>query len=374
MKILFFSDPGGSSGGPGHLGSAYFNGLLKYYPECVGGFAFTADGEEHRLYSQLLDPSYLVPVQTETLADDPGDGVSRPRPSFYRELCEVARRHGCDHIHLLWGFVHPVQLAEVPLELRLPVTMTLCDAAATDDDPDTAATYFDYPDWERYLGEVLQARVGYLTISNLTRRDALRKGVPAELVRTVHLWLQPWLRDLRTDDPGDYLFYAGGIAGYKGVTHLLDFALLYPEYRIEMCGYTYDYFPVDFGRYPSVNYRGYVPYREAMGLMAAARAVFFLSYSEGFGWPMIEAQELGAPLIVNPKNAMVRELLAPGSYVSAENVNSPTALKVAVDWAARCRDDLRTAGFANAARYQEERQVRAAFEAIAHFHRELVPG
>src|SRR5262249_41223909 len=161
-----------------------------------------------------------------------------------------------------------------------------------------------------------------------------------------------WLRELRKGEPGDHVFYAGGIAGYKGVTHVLDFALLYPEYRVEMCGYTYDDYPVDFARYPSVNYRGYVTYRAAMELMSAARAVFFLSYSEGFGLPMIEAQELGAPLIVNPKNPMVRELLAPGSYVSAQNVNSPTALKVAVDRAARGRAGLRAAGFANAARFQ----------------------
>src|SRR5262245_37795603 len=51
MKILFWSDPGGSSGGPGHYGPAYFNGLRKYFPECVGGFAFPDSAEERELYA-----------------------------------------------------------------------------------------------------------------------------------------------------------------------------------------------------------------------------------------------------------------------------------------------------------------------------------
>jgi glycosyltransferase involved in cell wall biosynthesis len=124
-----------------------------------------------------------------------------------------------------------------------------------------------------------------------------------------------------------------------------------------MCGYESSDFPVDFARYPSIEFLGYVSYAEVIQRMARARALLYLSYSEGFGLPMIEAQTLGTPLVVNPRNAMVAELLPRGSYVSATNVASPSAIKVALDVARRDRAEIRAAGFANAARFSEEAQV-----------------
>ena len=98
-------------------------------------------------------------------------------------------------------------------------------------------------------------------------------------------------------------------------------------------------------------------YADVVRLMARSRALLYLSYSEGFGLPMLEAQSLGVPLIVNPRNVMVRELLARGSYVSAGNVASPTSIKAAIDVATRDRAELRELGFANAARYDEKVQL-----------------
>src|SRR5690606_593294 len=127
-----------------------------------------------------------------------------------------------------------------------------------------------------------------------------------------------------------------------------DFSRVYPKYAVRMSGYLASDFPVEWSEYPSVEYLGYVPYRDVVRLIARARALLFLSYSEGFGLPMIEAQTLGVPLIVNPRNAMVKELLAPGSYVSAGNVASPTSIKAAIDVATRDREALVAAGLGNA--------------------------
>ena len=138
-----------------------------------------------------------------------------------------------------------------------------------------------------------------------------------------------------------------------------------------MSGYLGADFPVDWSEYPSVDYLGYLAYADVVKLIARSRALLFLSYSEGFGLPMIEAQTLGVPLIVNPRNAMVKELLAPGSYISAGNVSSATSIKTAIDVATRDRTALVSAGLANAARFDQTRQVARLMRALHHHHARL---
>jgi glycosyltransferase involved in cell wall biosynthesis len=137
-----------------------------------------------------------------------------------------------------------------------------------------------------------------------------------------------------------------------------------------MAGYASSDFPIEWPRYRSVQYLGYLPsYADVVRLVSHARALLFLSYSEGFGLPMLEAQTLGVPLIVNPRNPMVGELLPRGSYVSAGNVGSPASIKVAIDVAARDADALVAAGIASAKRFEEATQVKkmlAAFERHSH--------
>ena len=105
--------------------------------------------------------------------------------------------------------------------------------------------------------------------------------------------------------------------------------------------------------------------------MRRARALLYLSYSEGFGLPMIEAQTLGVPVIVNPRNVMVKELLAPGSYVSAGNVASPTSIRAAIPAATRCRASLVEPAFENAKRFDEERQVARLVHGMERAHERL---
>lgn len=356
MKVLFYVDTGGSTGGPGMHSVLIYRAFRRLHPEATGPFSFAADPDDEAIFAKALGREALVPLASRTL-DDPSADPVVPRRDFYRELCALARHHGCDHIHVLWGFLHPSQIDAVPAAERLPVSVTLCDATGRGEDEDIDAMYFGSERWERYLREALSVRCEYLSISDKTRRDALKKGVPESAVETVHLWVSSELATRRSNEVDDYVLYVGAIADYKGVSHILDFALLYPEQPIVMCGYPSSDFPVDFARYPSIEFLGYVAYEEVVRRMSRARALLYLSYSEGFGLPMIEAQTLGTPLVVNPRNAMVGELLPRGSYVSASNVASPSAIKVAIDVAHRDRASIREAGFANAARFSEERQV-----------------
>jgi glycosyltransferase involved in cell wall biosynthesis len=370
MRVLFYVDTGGSTGGPGMHSVRIWRALAERCPEMVGPLVIPRDREDRRIFAAQIGDANVREIGGAALVDASADPVV-VRRSFFAELCALARREGCDHVHVLWGFLHPEQIEAVPPHERLPVTVTLCDATARGEDDDVDAMYFGSDRWERYLREALRVPAGYLAISDKTRADALAKDLPPALVDTVHLWVDPALAKMRSDEHEDYVAYAGAIAEYKGVGHILDFSLLYPEYRLRMSGYPARDFPVEWSRYPSVEYLGYVAYAEVVRLVARARALLFLSYSEGFGLPMIEAQTLGVPLIVNPRNPMVRELLAPGSYVSAGNVASPTSIKTAIAVATRDREALVAAGLANAARFDETRQIDRLVSALHHHHARL---
>lgn len=367
MRVLFFVDNGGSTGGPGMHSVRIWRAMSARFPELTGPLVIPTNPEDRRIFASQIGDANVREISGGALHDPSADPVV-VRPELFAELCALAAREGCDHVHFLWGFPHPKQIELVPKADRLPVTVTLCDATARGEDEDIDAMYFGGDRWERYLREALAVRAGYLAISDKTRRDALAKGVPADLVETIHLWVDPALARSRSDGHDDYVAYVGAFAEYKGVGHILDFSLAYPEYSIRMAGYPSHDFPIDWGRYPSVEHLGYVSYDRVVALIRRARALLFLSYSEGFGLPMIEAQTLGTPLIVNPRNAMVRELLAPGSYVSAGNVASPTSIKTAIDVATRDREELVAAGFANAAKFDEAVQLGRFVDALRRHH------
>lgn len=372
MRVLFYVDTGGSTGGPGMHSVRIWKALASRRPELVGPLAFAKSDEDRRIFAAQIGEANVRELEGGAALVDASAEPVEIRRSFYADLCALARREGCDHIHLLWGFLHPAQIEMVPRADRLPVTVTLCDATARGESDDVDAMFFGSDRWERYLREALRVPAGYLAISDKTRRDARTKDVPEDIVETIHLWVDPALRDARAPRREDYLVYVGALAEYKGVGHILDFALAYPDYPIKMAGYPERDFPIEWSRYPSVEHLGYLPsYADVARLVSRAKALLFLSYSEGFGLPMLEAQTLGVPLVVNPRNPMIAELLPRGSYVSAGNVASPTSIKAAVDVAARDAAELVAAGLANAERFDEAAQVKKLLAAFERHHARL---
>lgn len=371
MRVLFYVDTGGSTGGPGMHSVLHWRALARRNPDLVGPLAFPGSDEDRKIFADQIGESNIRALRSSTLVDPGADPVV-VRDDFYARLCALAREERCDHIHILWGFLHPRQIERVPSRDRVPVSITLCDATGRGEEADVDAMFFGSERWERYLREALRVPAGYLAISERTRNDALVKGVARDHVETVHLWVDPKLATMGgPEDPEDYVAYVGGLAEYKGVGHILDFARLYPEQRVKMTGYTFDDFPIEWPLYPAVEYLGYLPYSDVIATMRRARALLYLSYSEGFGLPMIEAQTLGVPVIVNPRNVMVKELLAPGSYVSAGNVASPTSIKAAIHVATRDRASIVERGFENAKRFEEERQLARLVDGMERAHQRL---
>jgi glycosyltransferase involved in cell wall biosynthesis len=121
----------------------------------------------------------------------------------------------------------------------------------------------------------------------------------------------------------------------------------------------------------SVHFTGYVSDADLPLLYNLADAFVFPSWREGFGLPPLEAMACGVPVVASDRPAMPEVLGDAALYAAPDQ---PQAIADALERALTdraLRDELRTRGSAQAARYSWQ---RAADETLAVYRRLLHPG
>ncbi|MDM0108105.1 glycosyltransferase [Variovorax sp. J22R24] len=97
-----------------------------------------------------------------------------------------------------------------------------------------------------------------------------------------------------------------------------------------------------------------VPHRELRVLYARATALLFPSLQEGFGWPLIEAQACGCPVITSDL-APMNEIGGPGAcYVDPHD---PEGIARAIEQAAARFEQMRALGLDNVRHYSTARMT-----------------
>jgi glycosyltransferase involved in cell wall biosynthesis len=93
-------------------------------------------------------------------------------------------------------------------------------------------------------------------------------------------------------------------------------------------------------------------------LYSGAAALLFPSLHEGFGWPLIEAQSCGCPVITSNRPPMMEVAANAALYIDPENESEAAALVVAnLDYLHLHRE----AGFRNVERFAPK-QIIPAYE------------
>jgi glycosyltransferase involved in cell wall biosynthesis len=107
-------------------------------------------------------------------------------------------------------------------------------------------------------------------------------------------------------------------------------------------------------------------------LYSGAELLLFPSLEEGFGWPIIEAQACGCPVLTTGKDPMM-EVGGNAAFYIADPTDAEAGA-AAVEKLLAQKESVRTAvvraGRENAARFSTERMIRE-YEAI---YREVVEG
>jgi glycosyltransferase involved in cell wall biosynthesis len=99
-----------------------------------------------------------------------------------------------------------------------------------------------------------------------------------------------------------------------------------------------------------------------LALYSAAHCLIFLSYAEGFGWPVLEAQASGCPVICSNRTSLP-EVAGEGALIHEPDDYAAIADDIARLQDPPFRDALITLGFKNAQNYSSERMM-GAYEEI----------
>jgi glycosyltransferase involved in cell wall biosynthesis len=269
---------------------------------------------------------------------------NRPDLPFHDPLHGQAPLHALDcpgHRFQLW------EQAALPLEARLrgieilhcpqnsaplwqpvPTVITLHDTMIWDRDEAMGAG----PYRDTVLPRAFARAAAIITISEQSKRDILRRwpnlaaklhviphGVEPAFLTVAPGPLGPDLRALGVAEP--YLLYCGGLMARKRLDWALEIfaALDHPALRLVVCGVPHERHEacraaLDPALRDRVCFAPFIAAEAMPRLYQNAAAVLYPTLYEGFGFPALEAQATGTPVLMSPLGSLA-ELAGPGAVM-----------------------------------------------------------
>lgn len=122
-------------------------------------------------------------------------------------------------------------------------------------------------------------------------------------------------------------------------------------------------------RIPDVQFRGYVREGEKWELLRGARALLYVSYEEGFGFPPLEAMSVGTPVVASSLASLPEVLGDAAMFVNSYDVTDiAQGLTAVLTDNALCRS-LRARGYERVTRYSWDTAARKILDIFVQFHR-----
>jgi glycosyltransferase involved in cell wall biosynthesis len=153
----------------------------------------------------------------------------------------------------------------------------------------------------------LYRRCPFVTISESSRDDLIRRGIPASQVRVIHCGITPPLVEGDVEKPRPArVAYLGRIEPYKNIDVMLramaQLGDRFPEAEILVIGRgsaqpALERLTSELGLANRTRFTGFVTDRERDTLLAESRVCVCPSTKEGWGLTVIEANAAGTPVI-----------------------------------------------------------------------------
>jgi glycosyltransferase involved in cell wall biosynthesis len=254
-----------------------------------------------------------------------------------------------------------------PLLAPCPQVVTIHDTQFLDYPP-------DFPWLSRQAQRILIGRgacaAGAITtVSNFSRgRIARYFGVPESKIFVAHSALSGLFADPRPcTEEKPFLLYIANTYPHKNATALVrafDRIADRIPHRLVICGQPREGEPPP---HPRVKRIHHIPYEELIGLVQGAELMVFPSLYEGFGRPVVEAQEAGTRVIA-ARAASIPEIGGDGaSYFDASSEASiANAITEALDEPASTRQRYIDAGRINARRFTWNACAEQTLRAFRH--------
>jgi len=255
----------------------------------------------------------------------------------------------------------------MPWRAPCPQVVTIHDTQFLDFPP-------DFPWWSRQVQRVLIGRGARVagaitTVSGFSRgRIAHYFGVPESKIFVAHSALSGLFSEPQPcTEEKPYLLYIANTYPHKNAARLVrafDCIANRIPHRLVICGQPREGEPPP---HPRVKRIHPIPYEELIGLVQGAELLVFPSLYEGFGRPVVEAQEAGTRVIA-ARAASIPEIGGDGaSYFDASTEASiASAIVEALDEPASTRQRYIDAGRINARRFTWNACAEQTLRAFRH--------
>lgn len=196
-----------------------------------------------------------------------------------------------------------------------------------------------------------------VAVSENTKNDLINVyGIPAERICVIYPGINVDSAEL-TNKKGNYILYLANLEPRKNILGLID--------AYERSGVAPDLVIAGEGKYKSVVKRriarspkkdkiklaGYVKESEKAKLIAESQLFVYPSFYEGFGFPPLEAQVLGVPVVASLTSSMSEVLGSSAILVNPYNTNEIAEAMRQVLHNKKLRADLIERGWENAKKY-----------------------
>lgn len=225
-----------------------------------------------------------------------------------------------------------------------------------------------------------------ICVSNNTKKDLMRLyKVPKEKIQVVYEGVNPAMREneritsetmakYEIEKQG-YVVFIGRLEERKNISSILKafeimkrhFALGHKLVLVGKGGYGWNRIKKEIDEHPFVHdivITGFVGEEEKWSLLRHAAVFVFPSLYEGFGLPVLEAQQLGVP-VVTSNNSSLREVAKDSALLVAPLHVSDIAEKInqlIID--ANMREEIIRRGFKNIERFTWERCAKLSTKMI----------
>ncbi|MBM3130288.1 MAG: glycosyltransferase family 4 protein [Chloroflexi bacterium] len=258
----------------------------------------------------------------------------------------------------------------------------------------TVTTLFDlafvrYPNTKKWTGQFWWRLLGrwgmqkanrIIALSESTRRNLVDWGIAAEKIRVVYPCMSSTFRSTAPASaatkyrlPDSYVFYLGTLEPRKNIPTLLRaFALAKKRGALPHAlviagarGWRYDDIfrtVEELGIKDQVIFLGYVPDQDLPALYSGADVFAYLSWYEGFGFPVLEAMACGTPVLTSNVSALPEVVGDAGILVPPNDPEQAADAIVRVLADAEWRRELSARGLARAALFTQERFARGILQ------------
>lgn len=232
---------------------------------------------------------------------------------------------------------------------------------------------------QRWIAAGIRKARHVICVSHKTKQDLLELGSAGEAdIRVIH---HPLHRNFRRSEAAEvarvleklhlpagteYLFHVGANQWYKNrLTVLRIFSELkrlpaFAEMKLIMAGAAWSAemrsLHAGMAHKDDVLEARDISDEDLEALYSGAAALLFPSREEGFGWPILEAQACGCPVITTNRAPMT-EVAGDAAILIDPATPEAAARRIAEQWSRR--EALRAAGFRNLERFEEARAMDA---------------